>query len=198
MLTSHCTCGAMTANTFHNNLSNLKLPPQLFFNGLQQVERPDGAGGISASRLLRRVCSHRFTDAPSLFCVTRSHPPFFHLCESTDGISHTLWLSWNVCSAVVLLFLPSASPITMILFPLFHVLCTCHHFPFFSYLPLSIVLTPANSALSPYRVNLLHPNSLAPSTLPVPLFLPPLTVAPSTVKGRMPKRNALLITQLSW
>lgn len=37
----------MTANEFPNNLLNLKLPPQLFFNGLQQVEaptEPDGFG----------------------------------------------------------------------------------------------------------------------------------------------------------
>lgn len=78
---------------------------------------------------------------------------------------------------------PETSPVTLILFPSF---CfpLCHRSLFFFYLSVS---HPCNlhCSLQSFR---------APPPSP---FLPPLTVVPP-VKGRMPKRNGLLSTQLSW
>lgn len=96
-----------------------------------------------------RMLVHGLCDTESsLMCS------FFLLCESTDGISHTFRLSWNVCSTVSLLFFPLASPITLILF-LFHTFCalvTVSHFspiyPCLQFSPLQPLLFPPIISIS--------------------------------------------------
>lgn len=120
------------------------------------------------------------------------------------SVSHTCSLAWNVCSTIYLLFILITSPLTLILFLFSLSLFACDHWPFFSYLARSMAVTPATSTVPSHHFNLLCPLSSPPPSLSFSLSFdccpppPPPPPSPHPVKGRMPKRNALLSTQLSW